>query len=102
MCYVGEGIILHTPQSADYLYNNAYITTQGETGFMFTVKACTGAKIALSEVPNVVTFNTYELVIGPNNGKDIVLKDSVDGSTVKSEDTHTLLDCHVHKVTTSK
>ena len=40
-----------------------------EDYFLFYVKACKEAHIALAELPGVTTYNTYEVILGADDNK---------------------------------
>ena len=98
--FLGEGIIIYTAgEDNGYQYENSYITVQGQTYISFQVKACSNAQIALSEVPSVVTFGTYEVVLGYNSGAYAAIRIGISGEyaeTVRTEGS--ILSCSEFKV----
>ena len=68
---------LYTPSRKSYQY--MYMSTDSRF-FVFRVKACNDAVIALSKEPGVVTDNTYELVIGGEQNKAIYVRKIIAGT----------------------
>lgn len=85
---------VHTPNV--YNHNYAWLTLHRGV-FIFQVRACAYAHLALLETPGDTSTNAYELVLGNSqNSKTTLYRGtSTSGSVVKEEDTRDTLHCDV-------
>ena len=74
-------------------FEDVWLTVTGRTNAVFSVKACTDAHVALSEVPGLFTTKTYEIIIGgySNAYSKIRLGRDID---LKTEYTQNILNCN--------
>ena len=78
-------------------FNDMVFSTAGRTDLVFSVLACKEARVALSQIPGVLTHYTYELVIGTQENSLTVLKNGIDGPTLTQVTTPGILDCAVNR-----
>lgn len=80
-------------ESNERAFEDIWLTVTGRTNAVFSVKACTDAHVALSEIPGLFTTNTYEIIIGGYGNAESKIRLGRD-TELKSESTPQILNCN--------
>lgn len=84
-------------KTGDRSYSSFVNSVSGSDSVVFGVKACKDARLALSEIPGITTYNTYEVIIGFDSNTQCSIATSVGAEPVVSAYAHNALDCEVLK-----
>ena len=90
------GHSLHLFPSGDEYpdYDDVAVSTEGVNYLLFEVEACTKAKILFGWIPFISLFATYEIVLGTDGNKGLVVKSvTAAGDVVAAAEDTTLLNC---------
>lgn len=79
-------------------YESLMLSVTNVNEIVFGVSACSDGQIALSKIPGVIEFSTYELVIGAQSNSKTVLRKSVGGAVVAEVSSPQILDCNLERL----
>ena len=82
---------------AKYSYESLVATVLATNYIVFSVKACSNASIALSQLPDVTDYNTYEIVLGMDSNTKSSISRGKHGPVIASAATPNMLDCNSFK-----
>ena len=77
-----------------YKYNQIWVPVNGLTSFVFRVRSCAEAHIALAQYFAIDDVNAYEIIIGAYSNSKCVIRKSVNGTDTLQKDTYHALDCY--------
>ena len=75
---IGVATTFYTHHEQDY--KQAWISTLGSMSFTFQVRTCSDAMIALSETLGNVDVSSYEVILGADLNRYVVIRDKVGGT----------------------
>ena len=74
LCYTATLVDYTTPQDG-HLHGDFMLSTTDRDSLVLSVAACEDARVALMEIPGILTQNTYEVVFGTDNNRATIIKD---------------------------
>ena len=72
-------MIDYTTPEDGHLHGDFMLSTTDRDSLVLSVAACEDARVALMEIPGILTQNTYEVVFGHNNNRFTIIKEGVRG-----------------------
>lgn len=85
--------VTHITDGSDNGYESLMLSLKDAKEIVFGLHACRDGHIALSKVPGILEFHTYELIIGAQNNMKTILRSSIGGASVSEVDSPQILNC---------
>jgi hypothetical protein len=95
--FIFAGKAIYPQTAAIYDYSQFYMTVNGRTHVVFTVKACNDAHIALSTIPGNFATLTMEFVIGGWSNTRSAIRQCMQCATETEVSTPNILSCTEHR-----